>query len=94
MGKLIANMRIDVFIDSERVSIPPGGEVTGLSPHDVRELKASGALYDEGEQADVDRKRSQDERKAQAAFQSERRAVTEAKKSREVPTTVEKSKAE
>ncbi|MDN7533858.1 hypothetical protein [Burkholderia orbicola] len=94
MGKLIANVRVDTVVDGKRVSIAAGEEVTGLSAHDARELKLSGLIYDEADEARAVRERKQDEREARAEFEAERQAVIEARESTQVPETDEKSKTE
>ncbi len=94
MGKLIANVRVDTIVDGKRVSIAAGEEITGLSAHDARELKLSGLIYDEAEEARAARERKQDERDARAEFDAARQAVIEARESTEVPETGEKSAKE
>lgn len=94
MGKLIANMTIRALLDGERVEFEPGEEVTGLPDHDVRELKASGALYDEAEEAAASRRIAADDRKARAAFDAERQAVIEKRESTATPPADEKTDAD
>ncbi|WP_175841641.1 hypothetical protein [Burkholderia arboris] len=94
MGKLIANVRVDTIVDGKRISIAAGEEVSGLSAHDVRELKLSGLIYDEADEARAARERKQDEREARAEFDAARQAVIEARESTEVPETDEKSTTE
>jgi hypothetical protein len=94
MGKLIANVRVDTIVDGKRVCIAAGEEVTGLSTHDTRELKLSGLIYDEADEARAAWERKQDEREARAEFDAARQAVIEARESTEVPEVDDKSTKE
>jgi hypothetical protein len=75
MSKLIALVVIAVGAGTERVTIQPGEEVTGLTAKDVDALKASGAIADEDDQAADEKTAAKVEKAAAADFAKARKAV-------------------
>ncbi|MGY8903722.1 MAG: hypothetical protein ACKVIH_04145 [Burkholderiales bacterium] len=73
--KLIALIAITALIDGTRITFAPGDEVTGLSSHDIAELKASGALECEEEKAAEQKKADRTEKAAAKEFADARKAV-------------------
>lgn len=73
---LKANVRVVAYVDGERVEFQPGEEVTGLHPHDIAELKASGAIEDSNETARAEDRADREAKQAQADFEAQRAAVT------------------
>lgn len=79
--KLIATVLVIGYIAGKRVEFNPGVEVTGLSTHDVEQLKRLGSLRDlDAEQADTE---ADKEKRAAAAklFEEARAKVTAAQDS-------------
>lgn len=72
---LIAKVQVTAWKDGQKVAFLPGEEVTGLSEHDIGQLKRMGAIEDEVEVAAVAKKKAAETKKAGVEFQVARAAV-------------------
>ena len=84
--KLIALVAVVVGAGADRVTIPPGEEVKGLSKVGIAELLASGSIEDVDATAATEKKDAAAEAKAGKEFQ-EARKVVQAKQADIAPPT-------
>lgn len=75
MSQFIAKVRLALVVGEVRTEIQPGEEVPELDDHDIKELKASGAIEDLDETARQEKAAARAESKASAEFEAERKAV-------------------
>lgn len=91
---LKALVQVDVMVDGERKSFPPGETLPDLHPHDVVQLKAMGAVEDTVETAAEAKKALAAEKAAGKEFAEARANVLAAEASTVVETTPDDSKAD
>ena len=83
--KLIALVAVAMMVKGERATIQPGEEVTGLNKVDIADLKACGAIEDQDETAELEKKQEAAEKKAAKEFADARRAVQASQAAIEAP---------
>jgi hypothetical protein len=72
---LIAKVQVTAWKDGEKVFFQPGDEVTGLSEHDIGQLKRMDAIEDEAETAKAAKRAAAEAKKDGVEFQVARAAV-------------------
>ncbi|MBX3655701.1 MAG: hypothetical protein KF686_16080 [Ramlibacter sp.] len=72
---LIAAVATAIIDGGERITVPVGGELRGLSAHDQRELLASGAAIDPSDEAAFAAAQEAAQMAGLKAFQAARKAV-------------------
>jgi hypothetical protein len=83
---LIALVQVDMMVDGERKSFPPGETLPELHPHDVVQLKAMGAVEDTAETAAEAKKATAAEKAAGKDFAEAKANVLAAEASVEIVT--------
>lgn len=91
---LIALVQVDVMVDGERKSFPPGETLPDLHPHDVAQLKQMGAIEDTVDVAAEAKKALAAEKAAGKEFAAARAAVLAAKDSTVVDPDPDDTKAD
>lgn len=91
---LIALVQVDVMVDGERKSFPPGETLPDLHPHDVAQLKQMGAIEDTVETAAEAKKAKAAEQAAGKEFAAARESVLAAEASTAVDPDPDDTKAD
>lgn len=85
MSKLIAMVPTSVRVNGERVIIQPGQPLPELSPHDARELTASGMAENQEDKAALAAASAKSEKASAAEFEAARQRVRQAQESTKPP---------
>jgi hypothetical protein len=76
------------MVDGERREFAPGEVLPELHPHDVAQLKAMGAIEDDGEVAAAEKSAAAEQKKLAKEFEAVKKARTAAKESAQAPVVV------